>query len=834
MIITGQFKINNTQAYIIIILLTIIMFHVFYGLDVLVPTNINWLMSVRHDWGQHYLGWAFYRDEPWGFPLGNMDSILYPAGTNVGYWDSIPLLALFFKIFSFLLPETFQYLGIWLLFCYLMAAHYAFKIFKLYNVTNFFTIIAVLLIVGNPMLLYRGMHPALCAHGFILASVYFYLQPATDKNVKSINNKQLWLTVVSSLINPYICLMVIGFAFALPAKHYFYRKLLTLKETIVYPALSVVGVVLCWVVFGMITFGQNSNLEVNNSYGLYAFNYNSFFNSGGFSMFFPPMPWVNAFQYESYMYLGLGLMVFIAISLIYFLIVGKPVVFIKTHQWLLPLFILALLMGLFATTHIVTYNATVLLELPIPGFIKRLGGIFRASARFYWTVYYLVCLFFLVVFLKSRIPTWAKTTVLIIVAALQAYDGLPLYSLRHQVVSGDYDSPLDEAKWNMVLQHFDRMITYPPFNSHLLNGNDYQDLCLLALKNNQAIATGYSAREDGLAYKRYTDSLNMAISEGKLRKNELYITTNQYIDMFRGMIHNKQLTMQYLDGYYLLYTNNSKIPIADTRPEIKKVTDSLITAYAQSPFIGEIKTPASSYDKMTFDINDISIANNNIWVQGWAFLKERDNNKGDSVFATLNYRGKTLIAKTKQVKRPDITGAFSKTYLEDSGFSTTFPVIPSSFNEASLGIAIKKNDGGWTYADLGVLSRLNCNKKPTELKKLPPVGNLIGNFDVVNKQGNLLRLSGWAAFNGVSSTDTEIQVVFISNNIMYISDTGIVMRPDITERLGEKKYNYTSSGFALNINTTQIKAGEYTLGLIVKDKAGKQLFMQTASTTDIK
>ncbi len=34
------------------------------------PSNINWLMTARHDWGTHYLGWAFYKNEPWHFPIG--------------------------------------------------------------------------------------------------------------------------------------------------------------------------------------------------------------------------------------------------------------------------------------------------------------------------------------------------------------------------------------------------------------------------------------------------------------------------------------------------------------------------------------------------------------------------------------------------------------------------------------------------------------------------------------------------------------------------------------------------------------------------------------------
>ena len=85
------------------------MYHLCYGFQTLNPYNIDWLMSALHDWGTHYLGWHFFKNEPWQFPLGNISNYFAPLGTNVGFTDSIPLLAIFFKLFSAILPENFQY-----------------------------------------------------------------------------------------------------------------------------------------------------------------------------------------------------------------------------------------------------------------------------------------------------------------------------------------------------------------------------------------------------------------------------------------------------------------------------------------------------------------------------------------------------------------------------------------------------------------------------------------------------------------------------------------------------------------------------------------------------
>ena len=83
------------------------------GLRVLTPTEFGWVM--QGDWRIHFLGWQFFRNEPWHWPPGRIEGYLHaPAGTAIGFTDSIPLVAFAPKPFSGLLPVTFQYLGIWL------------------------------------------------------------------------------------------------------------------------------------------------------------------------------------------------------------------------------------------------------------------------------------------------------------------------------------------------------------------------------------------------------------------------------------------------------------------------------------------------------------------------------------------------------------------------------------------------------------------------------------------------------------------------------------------------------------------------------------------------
>lgn len=808
--------------YLIAYLIAIIIFYFSYGFGILNPQNINWLMSARHDWGTHYLGWAFYRDSPWTFPLGAMDGYIYPVGANVGLTDSIPLVAIPLKLISGLLPEDFQYLGLWLLSCYIMAAHFTLKIFDLYSIPKYAGLIAVVLVVANPVLFYRDMHPALCAHGFIIASVYYYLLAANAQNVKAINKKQFWLSLLSGLINPYLCLLVLGFSFILPLKHYFYDKLLTLKQALLIPLITCAAIVLSWILVGMVTFSHGERLAVSGGYGLYGFNFNSFFNSGGFSAFLPGMPWVTPHQYEGFMYLGVGLMVLFVLSLLYFIIKGHPARFFKTHKWLLPLFIFTLLMSLFAISHRFTYGDHVLFELPIPGILLKFGNTFRASGRFFWLTYYLLILFFVVVFLKAKIPTWAKATVLALLVALQAYDIRHLYAKNFP--EGGYDSPLDEAKWNALLPHFDKMITYPPFNNHLLTAMDYQDLSFLALKNHKQITVGYSARDNGRAYREYTETLTQAMTGGALQPDALYITTPQYIDIFSGALQQHLLTAQYLDGYYLLYTNPA-LPVVSNDAEAQKMVGT-VAAPSQPHFVKKLKTPAFTNDKIQHNVEEIRINKNNIYIKGWAFLKESADNKGDSVYVTLSDAGTTKIAATKQFKRPDLTTAYSKKYLEDSGFILALYSEKPLSGEMHLGLAIKSGKN-WTYNDLGTLDLLDPNKVPEKIAKLPEAGAQSGNIDELDELDKYLVVSGWSAFKDTDNTDTRIELVLSNSKLNYTCPTTLVQRPDVTAANGGK-YNYNNCGFTVHVNAASLPAGTYKLGLIaINTKTGRQSVMMS-------
>ena len=112
----------KNNFYVILAALTgAVIFILIYGINVLNPCFTGWIFTNEAiDLPQHYIGWEFFRNTDWQFPLGVFNTLSYPVNTSIINMDAIPIFAVFFKMFSGILPETFQYLGFFGLICYIL------------------------------------------------------------------------------------------------------------------------------------------------------------------------------------------------------------------------------------------------------------------------------------------------------------------------------------------------------------------------------------------------------------------------------------------------------------------------------------------------------------------------------------------------------------------------------------------------------------------------------------------------------------------------------------------------------------------------------------------
>ena len=724
------------------LLAVILVYKLGYGLKTLNPENTGWLMIVRHDWGTHYLGWFFYRNEPWSWPLGHISRYFYPIGTNIGFTDSIPLLALPFKLLAPLLPADFQYFGIWLFSCYLLTAWFTIRLLRTLRIGDLFIFPLVLFILTNPVLAYRGLHPALCAQWMLIASLYYYFRDRSPENIRKTLRYQFILLILSALTNPYLCMMILGFNVTLAIRLCRYDKLIGWKRCLGYLLGCAASLLFTWYVIGMISFEKRESLNVNGGYGLYGWNLNSLYNPFGWSSLVPQQKQLYIQQYEGFSYLGMGIFLMLAGVIVYLLIRQ-----LLTGRWkqaesrerlggnpsaisLTPLLILSVLMALFAISNKVSFGDKLLFTVPVPAILINTGEIFRASGRFFWILYYLIFLFPLVVIAGSRLRASMKCSLLVLALCIQLYDTKLLLTFRSPI-EGAYQPPLDN-NWNTLIGHFNKIIMYPPYEATYLTNMDYQDFSYLAAKAKKPINIGYVAREDTHRMEYQSDSLNQALEENHVDPGALYITTATQLNPFSIPLKKGSLQLNTLDNYYYLFSTggqdsrlvqisaalnarspqklNSVSALLGRMPVFQETTP-ITDRIDRAPRAGSNAHLADSITYRFEKDNDLPLY---LHVSGWAFIAGKKNNAGDSIFIFLNpdkkpypndpdksVPGKSYIAYALPFKRPDITAFFKADQLDGAGFKAVISKEKLEPGSYQMGIAFKDAGGRWVYQRTG-------------------------------------------------------------------------------------------------------------------------------------
>jgi hypothetical protein len=134
-----------------------------------------------------------------------------PAGTNIIFTDSIPLLALIGRVIYRLTGGTLNLFGAWTAACYILTAV---ALTRLVTIIGERTIVATaaatLIAVSIPPLLWRWGNPALMAHFEIVLSLVFYFRCKQHCTPLSCFMVAMLLTAMALTTNPYIFLMVEG------------------------------------------------------------------------------------------------------------------------------------------------------------------------------------------------------------------------------------------------------------------------------------------------------------------------------------------------------------------------------------------------------------------------------------------------------------------------------------------------------------------------------------------------------------------------------------------------------------------------------------------------
>ncbi len=472
-----------------------IAFVLIYGVKILNPLYTDWLLT-GGDPSQHYLGWEFFRRSDWYFPLGLTDQLAYPLKTSVIYTDSIPIFAVFFKLFRSILPRQFQYFGIWGLLCFVLQGYYAAKILGERSSSKTVILAGSIFFIVSPVMVFRMYyHTALAAHWLILLAIYFYSKH--EKEYRDIFRPVMQWGILGILIGsihlyfvPMCGAILLGYILCSIWKE---RKI---RIRFFYPGISFsVGLFLTVYLLGGFSSGADTG---TNNLGLFSFNLNAFLNPMSYSTLLKNTslwnwPFYTQGQYEGFSYLGMGI-ILLCVCGIGLMIKNifrrrKPSVY-QVMTVLMSIGLIAL-----AVSPTITWNDKLLLQLPYSSTLYKYWGIFGSSGRMAWPVVY-----FLMVFGITSIGNmkWKRKeiagVVLILACLVQVVDLSGQLYKRHENYSEKvvYQSPLAGSVWDDIISSGE--YKHVVWVTHNVDHNDVIQVAIYAMRNDMTMGNFYFAR----------------------------------------------------------------------------------------------------------------------------------------------------------------------------------------------------------------------------------------------------------------------------------------------------------------------------------------------------
>ena len=420
--------------YCLIGVIVILIFSMMYGIKVLNPTNVNWIFSTNGDIMQHYVGWEAYKFGDWTFPIGLTDATSFPTNISVIYTDSIPIVALFFKIFSFVLPKTFQYLGLYGLVCFILQAIFSAKIVSKFTNSKAVIVVASLLFTVIPAMIFRIFyHTALASQWLIiLALESLFLYDEFKEGKKCYLFWGLLGFLISSIHLYYLVMcgiVLVGFIILDILNTKKIKK--SIISLIIFISVSLFTI---YIFGGFVNFGESDSF----GFGAFSYNLNGLFNSQGWSVFFEELPMISE-QYEGFSYLGLGviLLIFIAFILTIIWYIKDKKILSKNKNLIISLCIISLLSTIVAISPKVYFGEKLLFELKLPEFITDVWSIFRSTGRFIWPVIYILMLASIIVVIK-RLNWKLSVLILFICLCVQFVDIGPVLMDSNAFFSQDF------------------------------------------------------------------------------------------------------------------------------------------------------------------------------------------------------------------------------------------------------------------------------------------------------------------------------------------------------------------------------------------------------------
>lgn len=376
-------------------LMGVLAYLIIIGFSPLSPGNVGWLSS--GDPFQHYIGWEFFQNSEWTSPLGLNPDYGLEISSSIVYSDSIPSMAILFKLLLALHSPPFQYFGLWLLICFVLQSIAAWQLIGLVTKDSLTRAIFIIPFIFSAPMLGRltgiTTHYALAAHFLILFALYLCLY-------KSHNFPRVaWLALLAGSLSAHFYLFVmVGVLWVASLLDSLRSNRISRISAIIYFTFVIlVTLLLSWQLGYFIVSPQMSQIE---GYGWHSFNLISPINSKGWSWLISPMK-ISHETNEDFNYLGIGVLACLPISMY-----GAYKFRLKVFRAVCKnLFLVASLacLSFFAASHHIAIGELEI-HLPLSKFLETPTSLLRSSARMFWPAYYavLILVVYFVIYILPR------------------------------------------------------------------------------------------------------------------------------------------------------------------------------------------------------------------------------------------------------------------------------------------------------------------------------------------------------------------------------------------------------------------------------------------------
>jgi len=488
-------------------------FLLIYGVNILDFTYIDWLIN-GEDLSQHYIGWAYFRNSRWGFPIGMIEGIT-DIPISIIYMDSIPLMALIFKLLSGVLPNHFQYFGLWGILSFALTGAFSSLLIRKFTNCKLCCWIGSVNFIISPYILQRMFaHTSLGGQWIIILAILIWVNNWGDEII--IKKVFIWsgTLCVASLIHLYFVPMIVVFIFADAIK-------ISLKDknifhgvfVFIFPIMLTLLVLFClgafdgisdFAIFGLGYYSANMNTLINPNFGQ--------------SFFLKTLSCYEG-QNEGMGYLGAGIIILCIID--FYILVSHCEEFgekIKSRKvkFILSLFI-CLVFFVLALSPTITFGKNIIYSIVWPEFIRKILEIFRASGRFIWPICYLIYTTAIGIICKKE----NNKTVIIILSLLsiiQVVDLSPYILSKHEEFAYENEKVEINEAWDIICNDKEKII-FIPYDLVYENTKITYGLGEIALENSIKFNFFYIARHDSkkmdLLMDEYISNLKNDIIDDK-------------------------------------------------------------------------------------------------------------------------------------------------------------------------------------------------------------------------------------------------------------------------------------------------------------------------------